>query len=192
MGGPGSGRWVHAVTKPTVEGSYRLEVGKWVRSGVIRPGERWAGTTTWRDASTEEVTSSIGVEVHCSDDAGVVRLKYTRTHSDGEKDSLDYPIRLITTRPHLGGLRSWFVCPLIKNGMPCGRRVAKVYRRHRYFGCRHCHGLAYRSSQEAHQSDRNERMLGKMVMKYGGLEHFLDNPEKLSSAELIYVLRTVG
>ncbi len=34
-------------------------------------------------------------------------------------------------------------------------------------------------------------MLGKMVAKYGGPEHFLDNPEKLSSSELLYVLRAM-
>ncbi len=31
----------------------------------------------------------------------------------------------------------------------CGRRVRKVYLRGEYFGCRHCHNLAYASSQES-------------------------------------------
>jgi hypothetical protein len=192
MGGPGSGRWVHAATKPTVEGSYALDSRKWTRELIIQPHGRWIGSTTWRHLDTQEVLSSIGVEISCEEDFGVVRLKYTRTQNDGEKEDLDYPARLVTTRPHLGGLRWWFVCPLVRDGIPCARRVAKLYRRTRYFGCRRCLGLAYRSSQEAHQSDRNERMLGKLVAKHGGLEHFLDNPDKLSSAELLYILRTTG
>ena len=37
MGGCGSGRWVHAETKPTVESCHSLVVGKWVRDGIIAP-----------------------------------------------------------------------------------------------------------------------------------------------------------
>jgi hypothetical protein len=42
-----------------------------------------------------------------------------------------------------------FICPLIVNGRPCGRRVGKLYLppSARYFGCRHCHGLTYTSAQ---------------------------------------------
>jgi hypothetical protein len=189
MGGPGSGRWVHAVTKPTVEGCHSLDVSKWVRDGVIAPGRVWTGSTTWTDPVISEVRSSISVEATCRDDAGVVRLTYTRTQHDGEKESLDYSVRLVTTRPHLGGLRWWFVCPLLMNGVPCARRVAKIYRRGRYFGCRNCHGLAYRSSQAAHQDERNQRRLERMVAKYGSLERVLDNPGMLKSSELISIIR---
>ena len=41
---------------------------------------------------------------------------------------------------HQDELRSWFQLYLPPGG--------------RYFGCRECHGLAYRSSQEAHQEER--------------------------------------
>jgi hypothetical protein len=105
MGGPGSGRWVHAVTKPTVEGCHSLDVGRWALDGVIGPGRKWIGSWTWRDRDTSEVKSSISAEATCQDDAGLVRLTYTLTQYDGEKVPLDYSIRLVTTRPVLGGLR---------------------------------------------------------------------------------------
>jgi hypothetical protein len=46
-------------------------------------------------------------------------------------------------------VRWWFVCPLSRNGIACHRRVRKLYLSGRYFGCRHCHRLTYRSSQES-------------------------------------------
>ena len=70
------------------------------------------------------------------------------------------PVELQATYPNLGGRRWWFTSPMIVGGVTCGRRVGKLYFPHgaRYFGCRHCHGLAYRSSQEAHQWERWERV----------------------------------
>ena len=59
---------------------------------------------------------------------------------------MDYIVPLVTTRPHYGGLRWWFRCPNTK----CGRRVGKLYMPpgEPLFLCRHCHDLAYQSSQE--------------------------------------------
>jgi hypothetical protein len=56
---------------------------------------------------------------------------------------------LVTTRLPSGGLRWWFVCPLIANGQLCGARVHKLYLPPgaRYFGCRGCHDLTYSSAQ---------------------------------------------
>ncbi|MGO8691868.1 MAG: hypothetical protein ACLQLG_19775 [Thermoguttaceae bacterium] len=73
----------------------------------------------------------------------------------GETD-VRLPIPLQGTFPALGGLRLWFTCPLNASGVPCNRRVGKLYLPPgvRYFGCRHCHNLTYRSSQEAHKTER--------------------------------------
>jgi hypothetical protein len=59
-------------------------------------------------------------------------------------------VGLTTTRPRFGGLRWWFVCPLVVNGRPCQRRVGKLYLppRGRYYGCRHCYDLTYTSCQQ--------------------------------------------
>ena len=41
--------------------------------------------------------------------------------------------------------------PLTVNGRDCNRRVAKLYLPPscRYYGCRHCYDLTYKSSQES-------------------------------------------
>jgi hypothetical protein len=85
-----------------------------------------------------------------------VRFQYTTTDlNTGEKVEYDYKVALTTTPCNLGGVRYWFICPLNKNGVYCGRRVAKLYKapRGNYFGCRHCYNLSYES--------RNECRLGR-------------------------------
>jgi len=84
-------------------------------------------------------------------------------------------------------MRWWFICPLIVNGRPCRRRVAKLYGNGRYFGCRTCKGLVYRSSQEAHQGERVENMLRKLWRRYRG---FPDS-KKASAAELILMMKAL-
>jgi hypothetical protein len=63
----------------------------------------------------------------------------------------DYPVEahsipLVTTRPHLGGKRFWFLCG-------CGRRAGRLYLPpgQRQFRCRGCYGLTYRSAQRHDQ-----------------------------------------
>jgi hypothetical protein len=62
---------------------------------------------------------------------------------------------LVTTRTRLGGIRWWFLCPLMAEGSPCGRRVGKLYLppAGRYFGCRNCQQLTYTSCQESRKYD---------------------------------------
>lgn len=78
--------------------------------------------------------------------AGTLQLLYAMKSTDGV---LACPVQLVTTPCHLSGVRWWFVCPLSRNGVPCGRRVRKLYLCGKYFGCRHCHNLTYTSSQES-------------------------------------------
>jgi hypothetical protein len=73
-----------------------------------------------------------------------------------DAEDVRIPVRLEMTPTQFGGRRFWFVCPLIMRGVPCTRRAAKLYLPPggRYFACRRCHNLTYRSSQEAHQMER--------------------------------------
>lgn len=78
-----------------------------------------------------------------------INLIYTHTDRwSREKEDVDYKIQLTTTSCNLGGIRYWFVCPLIKNGNYCGRRVGVLYSVGKYFGCRHCADIAYQSQFE--------------------------------------------
>jgi len=62
----------------------------------------------------------------------------------------EYVIPITTTRPHLGGTRYWFTCPVERGGKPCGSRVRRLYLPPdtQVFGCRLCYDLTYRSCRE--------------------------------------------
>jgi hypothetical protein len=94
----------------------------------------------------------VGCWVAEADSGGLyLQLGYMSINQQtGEKLDHDYPIQLAETRCNFGGTRYWFICPLEKNGIPCGRRVGKLYMppREMYLGCRHCYDLTYKSCQE--------------------------------------------
>ena len=120
---------------------------------------------TWTNTGTDELLASAQYRLESAGEAGLIfRLSYTVTIRD-EKVSVDEPIRLTTTRPHFGGVRWWFVCSLIVNGRACRRRCGKLYLPPggRYFGCRVCYGLTYKSAQDAHKYDRIWRLVGDDV-----------------------------
>jgi hypothetical protein len=82
-------------------------------------------------------------------------------NSTQRQESANYTIRLTTTRPRFGGLRWWFLCPLVTWGRACERRVGKLHLppHGRYFGCRQCHALTYTSCQESRKYDRLFRLV---------------------------------
>jgi hypothetical protein len=123
-----------------------------MQEGLLQAGICRSGSWHWQRRSVRgRKGSSVDYEVNTPADPPWVRLSYTLT-ATGE--DLDYRVGLTTTAPHFGGLRWWFVCPLTVNGVPCGRRVGKLYLPGQYFGCRHCHELTYTSCQESHRYDR--------------------------------------
>ena len=153
MGGLGSGNWYRwNGKKTTVEESFSLGIGDF--RGRLGPGS--AGTFTWTHASGGK--ASVGYFVTWDSDTPTVTLHYR--WEDGE--NIRIPVRLQATLPTFGGRRWWFTCPLILDGVACKRRVGKLYLPPgaRYFGCRHCHRLTYRSSQEAHQAERAFAVFG--------------------------------
>lgn len=94
-----------------------------------------------------EETGSCGLEVDLSD--SFVRFTYTQTNREtGNKRKFDYKTTLTSTPCYFGGRRYWFICPLTVRGQPCQRRVETLYLVGDWFGCRHCHDLAYDSQQQ--------------------------------------------
>src|SRR5262249_5496514 len=133
--------------------------------GILAAGVHQAGSWVWSDPDTKEVRSAIGYEVITSQDGtGSVRLQDIRSRP---QESIASGVLAVTTRPHLGGLRWWFVCPLIVRGRECWRRCGKLYLHGRYFGCRLCQDLTYRSCQEAHQEERSRRWLRHLEAELG-------------------------
>jgi hypothetical protein len=132
-----------------VEECEALDTNRWTREGILKAGVHLRGGWRWVYHGGRE--NSIGYEVNTLDQGRpFVRLFYTITRAGTqERESLDYRVQLTSTRPRFGGLRWWFVCPLLARGCPCERRVRKLYLPSggRYFGCRHCHDLTYESAQ---------------------------------------------
>jgi hypothetical protein len=80
---------------------------------------------------------------------GRVELVYTLEDWSHRKHDVRCFVALLWTDCNYGGQRPWFECPAVRNGVPCGRRVAKLYLSGRHFLCRHCQGLAYQSQRES-------------------------------------------
>ena len=91
-----------------------------------------------------------GLESSIRADVSTFRGKqFLQIHDMEEKQSgmqeIFYKIPLTTTPCFFGGIRYWFVCPWYSDGNYCGKRVGVLYKGGKYFACRHCYNLTYRS-----------------------------------------------
>ena len=158
MGGYGSGR-SSGGGKITVEDCLTLDINKLVRDRFISPGIHGIGNLIWKNSVTGVERGSIGYEVNTlSHSIPWIRLFYTMTQTG---ENVDFRIYLQTTEPYFGGIRWWFMCPL----MGCNRRVAKLHSPPggKYFGCRQCYDLTYTSCQESHRFDGVYAMIAKDI-----------------------------
>jgi len=150
MGGSGSTRWGLHNKKTQVEDCRKLTIYS------FKPYLQadYQGSVRWRLGDRE--TGSIGYRVVGGESPDGIQLNYTITgRHTGKKADYDYFIRLQTTPLPWGGVRYWFTCPLVINNRSCRRRVGVLYLPPggRYFGCRYCYNLTYRSCQESGQFD---------------------------------------
>jgi len=149
MGGYGSTRWRLHYKKSLVEECYSLDILDFRRQGIL-DNLYYKGYNVWFNKLTGDVFASINVEVEVRQNGEyVVHLRYTASNIYWE-ELIDIPVLIGTSRSYFRGYRKWFICPLTVNGVWCARRVRKLYlpRGEKYFGCRHCHQLTYRSCQE--------------------------------------------
>jgi hypothetical protein len=155
MGGFGSGRPDSNSKKTTVEDCLALDVGAVVRAA--RQNRRLAGTTRWTRLDSE--AGSINWAIDELTNPEQIYLSYR-----WRNEPVQFPLSIVTTTPHFGGLRYWAICPLVVNGRPCQRRVAKLYSpaNCRYFGCRICLDLTYRSCQNGY--GRLDRLFARYPM----------------------------
>ncbi|MFX0200977.1 MAG: hypothetical protein ACFFCW_33070 [Candidatus Hodarchaeota archaeon] len=137
--------------KYTVEDCRSVRISFLKKHGYFSEPCCISGTIFWKNCFDEK-TGSIGITVSTLDSIGYVRFNYTITdRNTGEKTDYDYKVQLTTTPCNFGGVRYWFICPLSRNGVYCGRRVAVLYKAPGayYFGCRHCYNLSYESRNES-------------------------------------------
>ena len=153
MGGSGSGTWLRTNTRATVEDCpIILNVSRLARDVAFRNGAN--GTLSW----TNPLTDSQSMIARFAVREDVMGIVFCIGYEVGST-RLAYGIRMKTTKPNFGGNRWWFTCPLVPSGVPCERRVAKLYFAGRYFGCRGCHRLTYKKCQQSKRTREFEKNL---------------------------------
>jgi hypothetical protein len=152
---PDSNRWTTEESN-AIPASF-LNKHHYFNGGIRSGGMNWS--------RVDEKTGSISFEISTLPDDEYIRFQYTWTDwQTKEKTNFDYKTRLVFTPCHFGGRRWWFICPLVKDGRACNRRVGVLYLAGgKYFGCRHCYNLTYKSSKESHCFDRLFRDMGKSM-----------------------------
>lgn len=136
------------MAKNTCETSRELSIHFLKRHGYL-DGVYSSGTMTWTHGWSGNQSSIKIIGCVYGDDPHF-RLQYTYTGFDDVKTNIDYKVEVVSTPCYFGGKRHWFTCPLIRDGVACRRRVGVLYGAGKYYGCRHCHDLAYQSQQETH------------------------------------------
>jgi hypothetical protein len=168
--------------KPVADVCLTIDTADLRRWNMLVPGTtRRSGWLSWHRGGEKDPSSSVSYVLTVGDGAGTLRLLYRVGEPAA---SLDYPVRLVSTGCHLGGVRWWFLCPLSVNGVACGRRARKLYLHGRYFGCRRCHGLTYQSSRE---SDRRVYAALRGGLGVGALA----DPARMSVAQLGFALKVL-
>jgi hypothetical protein len=121
------------MAKATTDHQKKIDIRKWKRQGLLSEGKRnW----NWVNDEGEEV-AKISVETQPSQ----ILLRYNAVERSGKSEQIEDSIFLDQTNGGRGWKRSWFLCP------GCGKRVAILYLRWKYFRCRHCLGLTYPSQK---------------------------------------------
>jgi hypothetical protein len=136
-------------TRLTVEECRVLRVEWMQRDGVFRSGAGSTWTCLWRD-DTGFIEAAIGyVVVRERDELALMIDPDQAKQYLGMRILGRYAIPITSTRPHFGGMRFWFRCPVMRDGIPCGRRVGRLYLPPdtKIFGCRGRLNLTYRSTQ---------------------------------------------
>jgi hypothetical protein len=101
------------MARGTTEGCMSIDVRRWHREGVLRPGQLFAHALTWGGGPTE------GMGVLTRADA-VVLVFRPRSRFITQRVP-------ITWTPCTCGRRPWFRCDVCCHGRHCGRRVALLY-----------------------------------------------------------------
>lgn len=143
------------MAKQVAEHSNRLSIFWLKKHGYLHKDYSYnAGNIKWTYGESDE-GSNISFSVSRDDwgkpeEKTYIKLIYTYTDNwSGEKESMNYEIKLASTLCNFGGKRYWFICPLVKNGNYCGRRVGVLYNFGKWFGCRHCGNIAYNSQMQS-------------------------------------------
>jgi hypothetical protein len=137
MGGWGSGLYDRIKgVKRIVENSLSLNILWFKRKGLLTPGSNIA--LSWSRGDT--VLFSIEATAY----ENYLLLRYTNKKTEDVEQKINFTY----TPCNYGGKRIWFLCP------SCGRRCAIIYIHKKYFACRVCCDLTYRTCNETPRDRR--------------------------------------
>lgn len=144
MGGLGSGVWEREGRKQVVENCAVIGVPEIIAAALRR-------VKPYSVKFCHEWLA-LNCELGQRTDGDLILSLVYRLPNIGE---LGHSIPLLASKSTFG-VRRWFSCPLIHDGIPCRRKCSKLYlpRGGKFFGCRKCYGLTYRSAQQAHVEER--------------------------------------
>ena len=122
------GKGWHRGRRRTVEETLHLDVLRLLKKEVLRPNTSWI------------ISMGGKVSIHIRNIQNWMILSYTMKESGEE---MSFPVEIDRTLCNYGGSRPWFLCPDLR----CGRRSRFLYLTGKYFVCRSCARLTYRSRQ---------------------------------------------
>ena len=134
MGGFGSARHNDRV-RAELEASCSLDVNSLHRAGALARGR----LGVWRWTYDGEDLGGIRIRA----EAGRVILSYRFRNSDGVSEDVRDIVDVVRKPRPFGASQRFFLCPGIRGGVVCGRRVVRLYGIGGYFRCRHCCQRAY-------------------------------------------------
>jgi hypothetical protein len=178
MGGPFSGRWGIHRRKWRVDECRSFTVAALV--GDKPPVAGHAARFEWRSRDGTAVLASIRF-------AFVTTTRVRLDYLWGEAaEPVAVPFDLTALPTPRGGTRYLAVCPLVVNDIPCRRRTARLYLppASRYFGCRVCHRLSYRSRQ-----GHDKRVTA--LLNSGNLPALVANTAGLPVTQLALILAAI-
>ena len=154
MGGAGSGRTQQWNSTNTTDDYLSIDIRRWTRLGLLSPVQDFG----WRWTISDQAVASIFVRVEYDR----VTLMYRHRCGGSDWQEMCHPIYIDWTSCHIGGRRSWFLCP----NATCSCRTAILYLGN-IFACRACNQLTYPCQRE-NELFRKTRHLIKVRNNLGG------------------------
>lgn len=131
--------WYRHTKKRTTKELLDLNISTLKKANFFQKNTIKDGALSWTMSYRGKEPKKIG-SIHISSNFIGENRYVTLVYTYKGQERIDYKVQITTSRPNYGGERYWFVCPR------CGRMVASLYGS-KYFWCRHCHDLAYKTQQ---------------------------------------------
>ena len=141
--------WYHYNKKRTTKDLLELNISTLKKANFFQKNTIKDGALSWTMSYGGGEPEKIG-GIHISSNFIGENRYVTLIYTYKDQERIDYKVQITTTRPNYGGERYWFVCPR------CGRIVASLYG-DKYFLCRHCQNLTYKTQQIGFTSRMLER-----------------------------------